>query len=728
MSSNVYDDTTGVFNGLPPNNLPRGLPKVLGRESELLQIKRLLSQKRLVILSGVDGVGKTCLAREGAVELAGQFQHGVFFVPFESIVLPEFVPNILGTTLGIELDPRFDPTEQFLTALSSKSLLLILDGFGHIPQYVPLLKEIKERAPSVRMIITTSKPLDLANEAVLELHGLAVPGRTDSDAETSPSVQLFLQNARVHPDLEPDLEAIGHICRLLDGMPLAIEMAASWSSILSSEQIVQRIEQSLALHPPERISGELQSMLATFDAVWNLLSENEKRMLQGLSVFKGSFSYQAATRITSASFFFIDELLSKRILQRTDLQRYALHAAFANFLQEKLQDNPVLATDIEIRHGSFFLGLLRDSEYSLQHSSSGAVLEEILSDVDNMRLAWKRTVAAGNLRLTQSALGAWIIILESRGWLREAIQALQSLGTRLSESRDDMPEATLSYLQVKKSLAQLHYQLEEYETGIAELQSALQRLEGKDFPDEESEVYRSLGDHYRATGRFENSREMYRHALVSAEKTGDLLLIYESIDSLGEQAYLEADYPTAISTTEHGLEIARQLQDKTRIAESQANLGKLYFTLSDYQRAKDALTDAQTIAPDAKGQFLKVSILGLLGKTLTASKEYGQAYQAFAKGLRSLKENYAASLAVEMLVDIAELLNTPNEKALALTVVNLVKDHPAARNEVREKAAHLQETLTADNVQPEDRDWNANQLQQVIVDLPSILEEKAAGQ
>ncbi len=727
MSANLYNDTTGVFTGAPANNLPKDLPKFLGRESELLQVKRLLGQKRLVILSGVDGVGKTRLAIQAADELAGQFRDGVFLISFDSVVLPEFVLDSLALKLGIQLDSRSEPAEQFLTALSSKNLLLVLDGFENIPQYAPLLSEIKTRAPLVRIIVTTSRQLELPDEAVLDLHGLSTPVRGDVNAEEAPAIQLFLDHARLYPDFELDLDAIGHICRLVDGMPLAIELAASWASVLSCEQIAQRIEQSLSLHPPEGISGELQSMLAIFDSVWNLLAENEKRLLLGLSVFKGGFSHEAATRITGASFFFLDQLLNKRILRRIRLQRYTLHASFSAFLQGKLEDNPVLATDIEIRHGSFFLGLLRDSEYVLEHSVAGPLLQEMLDDIDNLRLAWKRTVAAGNLRLIQSALAAWVIILESRGWTREAINALESLSIRLSESSEDMPETLLSSIQVKSALGKLHYKLGDYQAGIWELESALQRLEGKDYPDEQSELYRSLGDHYRASGVFDRSREMYRHALVSAERTGDLLLIYHSINSLAEQAYLEADYQGAISTTEHALEIAQQLGDKARIAQSQANLGRLYFKLKDYERSGTLLADALAVAPDVKGQELKCFILKEWGKTLAASQEFRDAFQAFGQGLRLLKDNYSAPTAVEMLTEIAELLNSTNHKSLALSLVNLLANHSAANAETNGRAVLLQQTLTSENIEPENRGWSVEQLPRVIVDLIPVMDEKAAG-
>ena len=281
-------------------------------------------------------------------------------------LIPSFhlisIADAIAKKLGIKINPRLDPLEQFLAELSSKNILLILDGLENSLDSPLFLTQLIDRIPSLRIIITSRESLHIENEAVVEIHGLAMPDRDSPDAESYPSVQLFLQHARIFPDFEPDLVAIGHICRLVDGMPLAIELASAWASTLSCEQIAHQIEYSLSLYQTDKVSGEYESMIAIFDSVWNLFSETEKRTLMGLSVFKGGFSHQAASKIAGASSFFLDSMLNKKLIQRHKPQRYALHLSLLQYLQEKLQANPVLATDVEIRHGSYYLGLLRDSE------------------------------------------------------------------------------------------------------------------------------------------------------------------------------------------------------------------------------------------------------------------------------------------------------------------------------------------------------------------------------
>jgi tetratricopeptide (TPR) repeat protein len=620
MISELRNNKSGAPAHPPLNSILKDLPPLLGREDEILQIKNLLGVKRLVTLHGTGGVGKTRLALQVAGEMLGQFSDGVFFVPLDNVASSENIVDSIAPILGIKLNPRHDPREQFLTELLLKNILLILDGFQNILDRTSLLAQTIDRAPLVRLLVTTREPLDFGNDAVVDLHGLPMPERGSFNPETYPSIQLFLQYARIYPDFEPDLEVIGHICRLVDGMPLAIELASAWASMLSCEQIAQRIEQSLSLHPlDEAVSAEAQSMAAIFDSVWGLFSETEKRILMGLGIFRDGFSNQAAGKITDASPFFIDGLLNKRLVQHIKPNRYTLHLSFSQYLQEKLLENPVLAMDMEIRHGSFYLGLLRDSEPLLRQSIS-TLPEDILSDLGNIRIAWKRTAAAGNLRFIRSALSLWMTILANLGWFREAIDMLDQLDLRLSEFSNDDPEAVFTYVQLKIFQGDFYYRLGDYQSGIRELQNGIKRINGISSLTDEPEMYRLLGNHYRAVERYGDAKDMYRHGLVLAEKLGNLPLIYQFTNSLGEEAHLRADYQSAILMLEHALEIARQLEDKSRIAQSLNNLGNLYYEIKEYPRAKELLSAALACLPDTEEESLKRSILDTMDKILAASE------------------------------------------------------------------------------------------------------------
>ncbi len=724
MASDFYPTSAEAHFGSPLSNLPQVLPIFLGREVEIIKIKRLLEEKHLVGLFGTGGVGKTRLALQVAGELRGQFEDGVFFVPLDSIVAPELIVDAIAKKLGVKINPLFDALEQFLAELSSKNILLILDGLEEGFDPPLFLSQLIERIPSLRIIITSRESLHIENEAVVEIQGLALPDRDSPDAESYPSVQLFLQHARIFPDFEPDLVAIGHICRLVDGMPLAIELASAWASSLSCEQIAHQIEYSLSLYQTDNVSGEYESMIAIFDAGWNLFSETERRTLLGLSVFKGGFSQLAALKIAGASSFFLDSVLNKKLIQHRKPQRYALHSSLLQYLQEKLQANPVLATDVEIRHGSYYLGLLRDSEIPLGQPESMSLLEDILADADNIRYAWKLTVAVGNLRLVQSALPAWMSIMWYHGWFKDAIDALELLTIRLSELPYNDPEVVLIYVQTKKSLGEFYYLIGDQESGLRELQNGLQRINETDFSNEQSETYRLQGNLTSAKGRNQDSKEMYQLGLVLAEKTGDTALVYKFISRLAAEAYMEADYKGAIPIAEHALEVARQLEDKEKIVQSLNDLGSLYFANQEYLRAKELLTETLAYLPDINSKMLERTIFNTLGRALTANEEYQYASQIFSRELDLIQDTHADPWTVELLVSVSELLNNMGEKPTALALVSLLVDYPMVTADVNERATRLYDDLTAEEIQPETRDWNLDQMSQIVGDVKLILEQR----
>jgi predicted ATPase len=728
MPSDFYTNSAGVRLGSHLSSLPQVLPIFLGREVEIIKIKRLLEEKHLVGLFGTGGVGKTRLALHVAGDLRGQFEDGVFFVPLDSIIAPESIVDAIAKKLGVKINPQLDALEQFLAELSSKNILLILDGLedGFDPPF--FLTQLIERIPSLRIIITSRESLHIENEAVVEIHGLPMPDRDSPDAESYPSVQLFLQHARIFPDFEPDLVAIGHICRLVDGMPLAIELASAWASSLTCEQIAHQIEYSLSLYQTDKVSGEYESMIAIYDAGWNLFSETERKTLLGLSVFKGGFSQLAALKIAGASSFFLDSVLNKKLIQHHKSQRYALHPSLLQYLQEKLQANPVLATDVEIRHGSYYLGLLRDSEIALGQPESMSLLEDILADADNIRFAWKLTVAVGNLRLVQSALSAWMSIMWYHGWFKDAIDALELLTIRLAELPHNDPEVVLIYVQTKKSLGEFYYLIGDEQSGLRELQNGLQRINEIDFPNEQSETYRLLGNPNSVIGHNQDSKEMYQLGFVLAEKVGDTDLVYKFTNRLATEAYLEADYTGAISIAEHALEIARQLGDKGKIVQSLNDLGSLYFANQEYPRAKELLTETLPYLPDINNQMLEHTIFNALGRVLTANEEYQDASQIFSRELDLIKDSHADPWTVELLVSISELLNSIEEKSAALTLISLLVDYPLVAIEVNARIISLYDELTSEKIKPDDRDWSLDRLSQIAGDVKLILEQRNTTQ
>jgi diguanylate cyclase (GGDEF)-like protein len=711
---------------LPPNNLPENMPVFLDREAEINQIKKFLKEKRLVTLTGTGGVGKTRLALQVAGEILDQYKDGIFFVPLDSISSPAFIIDAISQAMKFGLDPERDTPEQFFAYLSSKHILLILDNFETVLDKANLLQQISERAPAVRILVTSRERLNLPGETVLEIGGLSFPAPDSTDIEQYPAVRLFMQYARLQPDFEPDLVSIGRICRLVDGIPLGIELASAWVSTLSSEQIALSIEQNLSFLSSFEGPEYHRNLMAIFDSLWELFSKNEMRVLMGLGIFKGGFSYQAAAKITGASPFFLDALANKLLLYRRGANRYALHATFSQYLLEKLRADPLFASHIEAQHNLFYLGYLRESEIALQRSASASLISEILADIENIRTAWNQMVTAGNFRALESTLSAWMVLLRNRGWFREAIDDLLELDAKVPESAGGVSDVELFGIRIKSLLGEFYYHIGDYEAGIRELQDALHRAKMNGYHREEAEIYRLLGNNYSAIGRHQDAKEMYQLGLAIAEKRRDLYLVYQFMNSLGVRAYKESDFEAAIPAVKRALRIARKLENRSNIAQSLNNLGNLYYVTGDCPRARKMLSKALTYLPDVESQTLKGSILDTMGKALTGCEEFTYASQIFSQGLKLVRDIEATPLVVEMLVSIAELFDNINEKPMALTLIGLATEHPAASSDVKTRAARLRENLTAENVEPADRKWRADQISRVLKDLIQILDQKSA--
>jgi tetratricopeptide (TPR) repeat protein len=309
------------------------------------------------------------------------------------------------------------------------------------------------------------------------------------------------------------------------------------------------------------------------------------------------------------------------------------------------------------------------------------------------------------------------------GWFKDAIDALELLTIRLSELSSNDPEVVLIYAQTKKFLGEFYFLIGDYQLGSRELQNGLQRINEIDRSKEESEMYRLLGSYNSASGHDKDSKEMYRNGLILAEKTG-VSLWFINLSTAGSGSIYGGRCQNAMPIAEHALEIARQLDDKSKIVQSLNDLGILYYSIKEYPRAKELLTETLAYLPDIKSQFLEYTILNTLGRVLTANEEYHYASQIFSEGLNLIKDTNADPWAVEMLVNVSELLNGMGEKSVAITLVNLLVDHPMVSTEVKARAVRLFDALTAEKIQPENRDWSLDQTSRIMGDVMLILDQK----
>ncbi len=389
------------------HNLPMQPTPFIGRSAELSALKELLGQAntRLITIMGPGGMGKTRLAlayAEQFVEtqpaLSLPFPHGVFFVNLAPLSEAEQMVSTLADALNFQFqggDGR-SRRQQLLNYLRHKKMLLLFDNFEHLLDGVDLLSNILQAAPETQILVTSRERLHLRAEQVYPIDGLAFPDEVSKDTAKFAAVQFFLQLARRHqPELilhdDVDLAQLAHICQLVSGMPLALELAASWADSLSLAEIADELQRGLDFletnlrDMPERH----RSVRTAIDRSWQMLTKPYQEIFAKLSVFRGGFTRETAQAVVDANLRQLARLVSKSLVQGGGQDgRYQIHELLRQYGLEKLGESGQ-ETAVRDVHCAYFCEALQKWEPELRGPQQQAVLAQITADEDNIRVAWR---------------------------------------------------------------------------------------------------------------------------------------------------------------------------------------------------------------------------------------------------------------------------------------------------------------------------------------------------
>lgn len=348
-----------------PNNLRVQTTAFVGRSRELRELVTQLQspERRLMTLTGPGGIGKTRLALQIAAEVIRDFPQGAFFIPCEAISAGGLLPSTIAQALHLPFSDRLDPQTQLLNQLRRCTLLLVLDNYESLLPDTTLLTEILVRTPRVNILLTSREPLGLPGEHVCPLDGLAFPRRNHPEDvvifETFDAVQLFFLAAlRADPLFvlaEGTRDAVIAICELVDGLPLALELAATWVRMFSCEEIMWQITRGLDFLQATRrdLSVRHRSLRAVFETTRRQLSPAEQAVFAQCALFHGSFSEAAAHIVAAATPSALSSLVHKSMLMQTASQRYKLHPLLRHYATEQLTVTPDLFAAFEERHGLY---------------------------------------------------------------------------------------------------------------------------------------------------------------------------------------------------------------------------------------------------------------------------------------------------------------------------------------------------------------------------------------
>lgn len=598
---------------LPPQPTP-----FVGREAELREIAALLANPacRLLTLTGAGGIGKTRLALQVATMQLGVFADGVFFVSLAAVDSVNLLVAVIAEVIGCPLHSQESAKAQLLKYLRLKTLLLVLDNFEHLLAGADLLAEIRAAAPAVRLLVTSRERLALQGEWIFTVHGLSYPlVGTQPDATKAElaaqysAMHLFLQTAmRLQPGLAltpAETASITRICQLVEGMPLAIELAAAWMRVLSPQEIALEIERSLTFlavdlrDVPERH----RSLRAVFEHSWQLLAPREQDVFRKLAVFRGGCERAAAEQVAGASLPLLAALVDKSLLRRTAAGRYELHEHLRQYGMQKLEEAGQTEATAD-RHLAYFLSLAETAEPHLQEAHSTAWLDRLQAEHDNLRAALSWSLAGGSseggLRLAAALWVFWWVrghTGEGRAWLA-ALLAPNGSAPPTQRARALRAAGALAYYQ-------------------ADLLAAEQQL---------------------------------RRALALFQEVGDLHGISRALRNLSVVLGEQSKFAEARAYAEESLALARTLGDKQNLANVLSDLGVLDYFLGDCARALPYLEESLALNRSLDDQHDIAIRLHNLAEVLGAMGDYARALQLYAESLalfRAAENDYGVAFTLQ---------------------------------------------------------------------------------
>ena len=624
----VGPDTAGAARPARREQLPVQLSSFVGREAELARLAAHLTDpaSRLVTVIGLGGSGKTRLAVEVAPTLPG-FPDGIYFVPLASVAAPDFLVSAIGEALDLTFAGPEEPKAQLLAALREKHLLLVLDSFEHLLDGAALLVELLQAAPRLKLLVTAREPLQLAAEQIFDLAGLAVPpAETGPQVEQSPAVQLFVQRARRgQPEfvLDPTVTPwVVRITRLVEGLPLGLELAAGWVRGQSCRMIAQELERSLdVLATTQRdVPPRHRSLRAVFDQSWQRLTADEQAALRRLAVFRGGFDDEAAQAVAGAGVpwprAILPALVQQSLVRHTPTGRYELHELVRQYAAEKLAAEPEEAETTRARHTAYYLALAEQAKAHLHGPAQAHWLARLEQEHDNLRevLAW--VTGAGDseaaLRLTAALGEFWQVhghLSEGRAWLAAVLadpppdrtlppgrargRALRWAGV-LAREQGELTEA-VTWLQASRSLAR---------RGTEQREQGLTLVE--------------LGAVYRVGGDFATARTLLEQGLTLLRAVDDPVGRAAALINLGQVAFGQGDVAAAQALYEEGLALQRALGDTFGIGNTLLQRGNVAYYRGDAGAARALYTEALALeraVGDKQGTAMALHNLGMLAQS-----------------------------------------------------------------------------------------------------------------
>lgn len=651
----------------PKHNLPAQPTSFVGRAPELAQIENLLlnPQTRLLTLVGVGGSGKTRLAIHAADHAwkLGAFLNGVAFVALANVETLEQLAPTMANAFGIALTGDIEPQTQITNYLRAKEMLVVLDNLEQLLDAATWLGEILQTAPRVKLLVTSREKLNTRWEWVVPLEGLDY-----ADAD-SPAAQLFVERAqRGAPNFrvdETNRAAVARVCRIVEGMPLALELAAATVNHHACAEIADELEHNLNfLETTLRdVPSRQRSMRAVFDYSWNLLSARERAVWRKLSVFQGGWTRDAARAIADAAPNELNALADKSLV-RVQSSRYDMHELARQYAREKLEQDAGENSATRAKHSEFFAAFAAANESALKGAGDQAALNVIGQELANVLAGWELAWTIPNWDSIRAYMEAPFVVLEMRGEFLRGAQLYANARGRVESLRECPPEAEHALGQLLIREGWMRFRLGEFSKTIELVERGLPLLENARDEYEVAYALLFLGAAEWGRGELDASENFFQASYARYEKIENAWGCAGALNNLGQIATARGDDDAAENYLARALQLARAANISHLTAHTLNNLALLAMRHADFKQAQKFLSEALDIA-NARGEPHVIALTQSHLARALAQDEPRRAQQVGEHALAMFREFGDRSNMLPLLTLLGNLAQAQNETARA---------------------------------------------------------------
>lgn len=662
------------------HNLPAATTAFFGRKSLIREITDLLSREtqRFINLTGMGGIGKTRLALEVAYRVIDLFVDGVYYIPVEDD--SEGLVAAIGDALLMNFSGEEHPFKELVAHLHTKQVLLLLDGLETLQDQDWLIQEILVQAPGVKILGTSRQRMRLQGEYVIDVPPFRVPPPKllPTDLRKYPAIQLFLESAaRVTTAItlhEGNMPHVRRIIELVEGLPLAIQLAAAWLEMLTLAEIETEIAQSYDFLQTDLrdLPQRHRSVRAIFEYSWNNMTVEERDVFMKLSVFEGGFERDPARKITGASLRNLMTLVNKSLLRRTPEGRFSVQPLLKDYAAERFE---VFSDDFESTHRAharYFTGIVNKAVPYFESRKAHRAIKRLDEELGNIRAALEWNVQYEHWDMVKTMLHGLTLYFQIRGVVREGVALMSALLDRLNPQQD-------LYWHVTLRRAWLALRIEDSTTTYRVAHECLQHFEQTDNAFEISLALNLMAHANIMQGKLREALDLANRSLDTANNNDSSTVQFLSLQNLGLAAYMSGDFNAAhriysdlvamyesgrLATTSGAhsynhlgevlLATGRILQAKDRFEQALSifelrghsrgkavvliNLGHVSYLQGDFAQARQYYADAYALSDRAGDRATMAQALIALGQVAFIGRDDDRALQAYRHACQIRRE------------------------------------------------------------------------------------------